>query len=93
MAFPHGAPGFLRDVVALGHGVPISFRSVAVPALGVALSNLDSDRLRQVALVGAVAAIASLGLSAVGLVVQSWCRIDDDDDDDDHRGDGDPSPA
>ena len=35
MAFPHGAPGFLRDVVALGHGVPISFRSVAVPALGV----------------------------------------------------------
>ena len=61
--------------------------------VGVALSNLDSDRLRQVALVGAVAAIASLGLSAVGLVVQSWCRIDDDDDDDDHRGDGDPSPA
>ncbi len=60
--------------------------------VGVALGNLDSDRLREIALVGTVAALASAGLAAVGLVVQSWCRIDDDEDENRPKN-GDPTPA
>lgn len=56
--------------------------------VGVALGNLDSDRLRQIALVGFAAVVASVALAVVGLVVQSWCRIDEDDDEDDQHGDG-----
>lgn len=51
--------------------------------VAVALDNLDSDRLQAIAIVAAVSTLGAAGLSAVGLVVQHWCRIDEDDDDTD----------
>ncbi|GAB3587917.1 DUF3180 domain-containing protein [Calidifontibacter terrae] len=53
----------------------------------IALGNLDSDRLRAIAVAATAAVVASAAMTAVGLVVQGWCRIDpDDDNDDDRRG-------
>lgn len=57
----------------------------------VCLHNLDSDRLREIAVISAVTALASIGLAAAGLVVQQWCRIDEDDDD--RRPDGEVTAA
>lgn len=48
----------------------------------VAFGNLDSDRLRSIAFAACAAVMTSVAMSAVGLLVQSWCRIDKDDDDD-----------
>lgn len=52
-----------------------------------ALHNLDSDRLRGIAIVAAASALASVGLAIIGFVVQQWCRIDEDDDDKKPKGD------
>lgn len=57
----------------------------------IALGNLDSDRLRSIAIAATAAVLTSAAMSAVGLVVQSWCRIDDDNDsnnDSDSNGGG-----
>ncbi len=52
----------------------------------IALGNLDSDRLRSIAIAGFGAVISSVAMVVVGMVVQSWCRIDGDGDDDDDAG-------
>lgn len=56
-----------------------------------ALHNLDSDRLRGIAIVAAASALASVGLAIIGFVVQQWCRIDEDDDDKKPKGDATPA--
>lgn len=57
--------------------------------VAAALHNLNSDRVRDIAIVAFVASLAAVVLVVAGLVVQHWCRIDEDNDDADRpRGGG-----
>lgn len=76
------SPLYAARVLALAQAAALAGAAVCgwyLASVVVVLPDIDVESQRSLAVQLAVLAVAAAAVSGIGLLVQSWCRIDDDD--------------